>query len=262
MQPLYGAKNWPTRDNWVQALRAIEATNARALTSSCRGESSDRLYALTDEAWKEQDETHGTHWVHGWDSIERAKKLSDEVNGELNHCAPPVVAPTAVDMPISLSTDALFAFDSATLSREGSGAIDGLASDLKQARSIDAVSITGYTDRFGTVEHNLDLSRRRAQSVADALKDRGVNAARFDVRGAGSAAPVAMCPGPKTPDVIACLAPNRHVEVRVRALVTHQAAGQAPQQQSLQPTQQLPQSQVQPQQRSHPQQPQPQQQPQ
>jgi OOP family OmpA-OmpF porin len=242
-QPLSSSKNWPTRDNWVQAIRAIEATNVRASESSCKGESAGRLLALTDEIWKEQDETHGTRWVHGWESIERAKKLSEQVNDELNHCAPPPVdVPAAVEKPVALSADALFDFDSATLTRNGNAALDELASKLKQVRSIDTVTLTGYTDRFGSVEHNRDLSSRRAQSVADGLKRRAVSAARFDVRGAGSTAPVATCPGPKTPVVIACLAPNRRVEVRVSALVAQPAAAQR-QEPQVQPQQLQPQPQ-------------------
>ncbi|MEX3931862.1 OmpA family protein [Paraburkholderia phymatum] len=235
-QPMFSVKNWPTRDNWVQAIRAIEASNARASASSCKGESAGRLLALTDEVWKEQDETHGTRWVHGWESIERAKKLSEQVDDELNRCAPPPAdVPTAVEKPVALSADALFDFDSAMLTRNGNAALDTLASKLKRARTIDAVTVTGYADRFGSVEHNRDLSSRRAQSVADALKERGVSAARFDVRGAGSAAPVATCPGPKTPAVIACLAPNRRVEVRVSALVAQPAAAQRQEPQPEQP---------------------------
>lgn len=219
-QSLYTAKNWPTRDKWVQAIRSIEATNARATASSCKGESAGRLLALTDEVWKEQDETHGTHWVHGWEAIERAKKLSVQVNDELDHCAPPPPPPPPVetplpDKPISLSADALFDFDSAKLKPEGTEAVEQLASNLKRAKAIDVITVIGYTDRFGSVAHNRDLSRRRAQAVADALKQRGVDPVHFDVRGAGSTAPVVMCPGPKKAAVIACLAPNRRVEIRV-----------------------------------------------
>jgi outer membrane protein OmpA-like peptidoglycan-associated protein len=218
-EPLYTAKNWPTRDKWVQAIRTIEATNARVSASSCKGESAGRLLALTDEVWKEQDETHGTHWVHGWEAIERAQKLSVQVNQELDHCAPPPPPPpppVVMDAkPISLSADALFDFDSAKLKPDGIAAVDALATDLKRTQSIDVVTVIGYTDRFGSVAHNRDLSRRRAQAVADALKERGLNPARFDVRGAGSTAPVATCPGGKSAAVIACLAPNRRVEIRV-----------------------------------------------
>jgi outer membrane protein OmpA-like peptidoglycan-associated protein len=217
-QPMYATKNWPARDNWTEAIRAIEATNARASSSSCKGESAGRLRALTDEVWKEQDETHGTRWVHGWEAIERAKKLGTQVNGELDHCVPPpIVVPVVVNKPISLAADTLFDFDSATLKPDGVEAVNVLASNLKQAQAIDVVTVIGYTDRFGSVEHNRDLSRRRAQTVADALNARGVKPERFDVRGAGSSAPVASCPGRKSPAVIACLAPNRRVEIRVSA---------------------------------------------
>lgn len=217
-EPLYTAKNWPTRDKWVQAIRAIEATNARVSASTCKGESAGRLLALTDEVWKEQDETHGTRWVHGWEAIERAQKLSVHVNQELDHCAPPPPPPPPVvesATPISLSADALFDFDSAKLKPDGITAVDALATDLKRAQSIDVVTVIGYTDRFGSAARNRDLSRRRAQAVADALKERGLNPAHFDVRGAGSTAPIATCPGRKSAAVIACLAPNRRVEIRV-----------------------------------------------
>jgi OOP family OmpA-OmpF porin len=251
-EPLYTAKNWPTRDKWVQAIRAIEATNARASASTCKGESAGRLLALTDEVWKEQDETHGTHWVHGWEAIERAETLSMLVNQELDHCAPPPPPPPVVDAatPISLSADALFDFDSAKLKPDGITAIDALATDLKRVQSVDVVTVIGYTDRFGSVAHNRDLSRRRAQAVADALKERGLNPARFDVRGAGSTAPIATCPGRKSAAVIACLAPNRRVEIRVSgqsvsAVPAASAAPQSPRPQQVKQEQPLQQSQSQ-----------------
>ncbi|SDI65801.1 Outer membrane protein OmpA [Paraburkholderia steynii] len=255
-EPLYTAKNWPTRDKWVQAIRAIEATNARVSASMCKGESAGRLLALTDEVWKEQDETHGTRWVHGWEAIERAQKLSVQVNQELDHCAPPPPPPPVVESatPISLSADALFDFDSAKLKADGAIAIDALATDLKRAQSIDVVTVIGYTDRFGSVAHNRDLSRRRAQAVADALQERGLNPARFDVRGAGSTAPIATCPGRKSAAVIACLAPNRRVEIRVSgqsvsAVPAAPAAPQSPRPQQMKQEQAQPQvqPQVQPQ---------------
>ncbi|MHB9833783.1 OmpA family protein [Paraburkholderia terrae] len=250
-EPLYTAKNWPTRDKWVQAIRAIEATNARVSASTCKGESAGRLLALTDEVWKEQDETHGTRWVHGWEAIERAQKLSVQVNQALDHCAPPPPPPPPVvesATPISLSADALFDFDSAKLKADGTTAIDALATDLTRTQSIDVVTVIGYTDRFGSVAHNRDLSRRRAQAVADALKERGLNPARFDVRGAGSTAPIATCPGRKSAAVIACLAPNRRVEIRVSgqsvsAVPAAPAAPQSPRPQQMKQEQAQPQAQ-------------------
>lgn len=218
-RPIYTEKHWPTREKWAQAIRQIEDVDQREYASSCRSEAGGKLLALTDEIWKEQDETHGTHWVHGWEAIERAQKLSVQVNDELAHCAPPPPPPVASvplpDKPITLAADALFDFDSATLKPAGQEAVGNLAQALQKADAIDVMTVIGYTDRFGSVAHNRDLSYRRARAVADALKAQGVNPARFDVRGAGSTAPVATCRGGKTPAVIACLAPNRRVEIRV-----------------------------------------------
>lgn len=52
--------------------------------------------------------------------------------------------------------------------------------------------VVGHTDSTGSFEHNLDLSRRRADAVARALTARyGVAATRLKAQGAGPIAPVA-----------------------------------------------------------------------
>jgi OOP family OmpA-OmpF porin len=55
-----------------------------------------------------------------------------------------------------------------------------------------AVHVVGHTDNVGTIEHNLDLSRRRAASVVRELTTRfAIPANRLDAFGAGPYAPVA-----------------------------------------------------------------------
>lgn len=234
-QPIYGQKNWPpveTRERWVKALQEIERTNQRAAQSPCRGEDAGRLAALTDEAWKEQDETHGTHWVHGWDSIERAQELAQKVSKELDACVPPppppapvapvVVAPVAVvsplAKPVSLSADALFDFDSAVLKPEGHREVEVLAQQIRDSGAkLNTLTIAGYTDRFGTAAHNARLSKQRAATVMTALQAHGVVASRIEADGLGASNPVKMCPGKKaTASVVACLAPNRRVEITAK----------------------------------------------
>ncbi|BAN22257.1 OmpA family protein [Caballeronia insecticola] len=224
-KPIYGEKQWPSqqaRPKWVQALQQIDVTNQRAAKSSCRGEDAGRLSALTDEAWKEQDETHGTHWVHGWDAIERAQKLAQKVNAELDQCVPPAAvapaAPTILEKPVTLAADALFGFDSAKLSPDGEHMADSISKDIiESGAKVNVLRVDGYTDRFGSVEHNRKLSLQRAQTVEKALRARGVIADRFDVSGHGAADPVKSCPGTKaTQAVIACLAPNRRVTISAK----------------------------------------------
>jgi outer membrane protein OmpA-like peptidoglycan-associated protein len=52
------------------------------------------------------------------------------------------------------------------------------------------VYVCGYTDSTGTDEHNLKLSLKRAQAVADFLTARGVNKSRLQIRGFGKDYPV------------------------------------------------------------------------
>ena len=53
------------------------------------------------------------------------------------------------------------------------------------------IEIAGHTDSTGTVEYNMSLSERRAESVGRALRNRGVNPARIGTIGFGPNQPVA-----------------------------------------------------------------------
>ncbi|HSH89814.1 MAG TPA: outer membrane beta-barrel protein [Ramlibacter sp.] len=132
---------------------------------------------------------------------------------------PPPPAPVAAPMRVTLSADALFDFDKSNLKPEGRAALDKLASDLRGIR-YDSIQVTGHTDRFGSHEYNLKLSTRRAQAVATYLvQSGGVAAASISSKGVDGANPVTRpgdCKGSKpTPAVVACLQPDRRVEVEV-----------------------------------------------
>jgi OOP family OmpA-OmpF porin len=75
------------------------------------------------------------------------------------------------------------------------------------------VVITGYTDRLGSDKYNQKLSERRATAVKDYLVGKGVAANRLKAEGKGKANPVVQCNNKKRADLIACLEPNRRVEV-------------------------------------------------
>ncbi|CDF85053.1 OmpA/MotB [Pseudomonas knackmussii B13] len=53
------------------------------------------------------------------------------------------------------------------------------------------IRIEGYTDNQGDQQENVELSRNRAQSVADVLTDLGISDKRIQVQGFGEAYPVA-----------------------------------------------------------------------
>ncbi len=66
-----------------------------------------------------------------------------------------------------------FDFDQATLTASTEKVMDEIAAILKQNDSKKYL-ITGYTDAIGTPEYNLDLSKRRAAAVVEALIKRDV----------------------------------------------------------------------------------------
>jgi outer membrane protein OmpA-like peptidoglycan-associated protein len=52
------------------------------------------------------------------------------------------------------------------------------------------VDVYGYTDATGSDTYNLDLSQRRATSVATMLASQGVDQRRFYITGKGEADPI------------------------------------------------------------------------
>ncbi|MEU8607079.1 OmpA family protein [Actinoplanes sp. NPDC048791] len=76
---------------------------------------------------------------------------------------------TADQVDISLDTDVLFRLDSAELTPGAGKSIAAAVTDLKAAGP-GPLTVTGHTDSTGTTAHNQDLSQRRAQAVAKALR--------------------------------------------------------------------------------------------
>jgi hypothetical protein len=83
-----------------------------------------------------------------------------------------------------------FKTDSAVLLDSSDRALDTLLSELK-TKQTSKLTIEGYTDSTGSYRNNLELSRRRAQAVADWLAERGIEHSRLKVVGYGSSRPIA-----------------------------------------------------------------------
>jgi len=75
------------------------------------------------------------------------------------------------------------------------------------------VSVEGHADFIGSDAFNLDLSQRRAQSVARALVFSGVRKERLAVKGFGESKPIAPNTNPDGTDNPEGRARNRRVEV-------------------------------------------------
>jgi OOP family OmpA-OmpF porin len=135
----------------------------------------------------------------------------------------PVAPPPAPAIPerrrVSFSAESLFAFDRSTLSPDGRAALDRFAAEARDTR-FDRITVEGHTDRLGTDAYNQRLSEQRAQTVKAYLVDSGgLAAATVSAVGKGESSPVTKagdCVGQQpSPRLIACLQPDRRVEIEV-----------------------------------------------
>lgn len=83
-----------------------------------------------------------------------------------------------------------FATDSADILDSSNDLLSEIADVLHRNPQLRLVEIQGHTDDRGSVEHNMDLSQRRAESVMNALVGRGVAPSRLEARGYGPTRPL------------------------------------------------------------------------
>jgi len=120
---------------------------------------------------------------------------------------------------LRLSADALFAFDrsdAADLLPAGRDELQALAKELS-GMDVERIEVVGHTDRLGAESYNQRLSQQRAQTVRQVLASHGIPASRIVASGRGEREPVVQCDQADRTALIACLAPNRRVDVTVRA---------------------------------------------
>ena len=85
---------------------------------------------------------------------------------------------------------AYFAFDDYTLNMDAQNKLQGLADHLKASQNA-VVQIEGHCDERGSIEYNLALGERRAQSVKNYLVQLGVDPARLSTISYGEEKPAA-----------------------------------------------------------------------
>jgi OOP family OmpA-OmpF porin len=169
-------------------------------------------------------------WTHARPYVQIAENLAYEAEQEIARCTE-VRKPRLVEVPAQLaavtitiekftfSTDALFQFDRAGIEQMVAGGqrkLASLADNLKTWKSIEQIEIVGHTDAIGKGDYNQKLSQRRASNVSDFLAAHGLPAGKISHRGVGETEPLVQCGGKKTAGLIACLQPNRRVEIVVR----------------------------------------------
>jgi len=91
---------------------------------------------------------------------------------------------------ITFDSGLLFAVDKSDLQPAAAQNLDNLAVILQKYPDTH-ILLEGHTDSTGSEEHNMTLSRNRANSVANHLAGVGVDATRFTIMAYGETQPVA-----------------------------------------------------------------------
>ncbi|MBP7971090.1 MAG: OmpA family protein [Aquaspirillum sp.] len=124
---------------------------------------------------------------------------------------------------VSLSAEVLFDFNKSTLRADGRKAVDPVIAKIKSnGADLQAVEVVGHTDYLGSDSYNKALSERRANAVKNYLVAGGIPADRVTSVGNGEseAKMTKECQAKfkKRADLIACLAPDRRVDVEISAM--------------------------------------------
>lgn len=142
-----------------------------------------------------------------------------------------------VSETVRLTSEFLFGFDKYNLRPEAVTTLDTLASRLSQT-NVQAVRVEGHTDFMGTDQYNQALSERRANTVSNYLVSRGVPASKISAVGLGESQQQmqAQCQAEvnklgkkvsaakKRAALIACIEPDRRVDVHIQTLVEKKVA--------------------------------------
>jgi OOP family OmpA-OmpF porin len=126
---------------------------------------------------------------------------------------------TMLPVTISVEAEPLFDFDKYSIRADSRKRLDALVQQLKGVSYGEVITV-GFADPIGTAKYNQRLSDRRAASVKRYLVSKGIPADKIKTEGRGKTEEYASyksCSGQGKKKMIACLQPDRRVEVTVTA---------------------------------------------
>lgn len=226
--PLHDGGTWPTPDRLRQIHSGLTKNQIKALIGPPHF--SEGVWAVHE--WNYlfhlRDPQTGSVHVCQYKVLFDTDQLARSFYWKPESCAsflqqpakPEPVAPVAGKEASGHQIDVLFAFDQSAFDAirpEGQVHLHRLADKLT-ANGAETVSIVvnGYAGRIGDTPYNQALSQRRADTVRDYLVDQGVAADSIKAVGQGTSAPIADCEHARGSHLIACLAPNRRVELVIK----------------------------------------------
>jgi outer membrane protein OmpA-like peptidoglycan-associated protein len=137
-----------------------------------------------------------------------AEKRAADAQAELAKIA--MLKEEARGLVITLSGSVVFATNQATILPAAQSRLNQVAEALMSTDKNRQLIVEGHTDSRGSSDYNLDLSRRRAESVRAYLISRGYPGELIETRGIGEARPIADNASPEG------RSNNRRVEIVVR----------------------------------------------
>lgn len=176
---------------------------------------------LTDSSGKVVRSGFGLCWRAGTNPTQAQMDECDPKPvakvAQLETPVPKAVLPVPAGGKVTLAADTLFDFDKAVLRPAGRDALDEFLTKMKDINP-EAIIAVGHADRLGSNAYNQSLSERRVEAVKTYLLGKGVAANRIQTEGKGETQPVTKledCTGPRNAKLIACLQPDRRVDVEV-----------------------------------------------
>jgi outer membrane protein OmpA-like peptidoglycan-associated protein len=184
-------------------------------------------------------EEYESGWSHAESYARNVEDLLYAAQTAIDNCViappappppPPVVIPRVLKK-ITLSGDALFDSGKSILHVSSLPQLDKLAEDIKGVSSMEEVVLTGHTDRMGSKkypERNQLLSEQRAESIKQYLASKGIPAEKIRTVGAGATQPIVQCSTKLSKaKQIACLQPNRRVEIVLHGIKEEAVSSEA-----------------------------------
>jgi len=206
-------KNW----NLPEANRGeIAESRARLMLALQQGadvrwpETAAKAQAKLD-CWIEQQEENWQTWdiarcreafQAAMNEIEQGFAVSEAAADNDLVAATPAVKPAAPEEPEPVAAApsrflVLFDFDSARLAPETAPILDAIAGAAGGSENVSVtgvksmpIEVSGHADRAGTEDYNMRLSFQRAETVGQALIERGVDSGRIRLSAHGETDPL------------------------------------------------------------------------
>jgi OmpA-OmpF porin, OOP family len=231
--PLVARSSLLRNDLWAQ----LSAYKNQPVTLACNAQTVACAEVRLVRAGHANEQTgwrQATPWVQMVeDALVKAKLEADKCTQTAQltarAAAPTPVAPAPVAVAATqtisretyvLLTDTLFKFDKSGSDDMIPGGLQRLADvaqRLKAYKSIQTLTVLGYTDRLGADDYNDKLSEARAKTVQTYLESLGVKSAASVAQGKGKRDPVSKdCSTTASREQqIVCLQPDRRVTIEV-----------------------------------------------